>query len=228
MVYLPAVNGPNQIPTPVPTPNPLARECDNLEQHPERSLLVNTGFDDGFDDSGSGKIWFMYNYGISYFEQETEREFFGGAGVKLNGARAFRAGLYQTTTKMLPGSWYHAFYATAQKVWGGPDGAIDGSLPILREVGVDPTGGTDPSSRNIIWGRQSGGQPDKDAKLYGGWKTLGNGNNPLVSFIATSRQATVFVQARGWDDVVASNTWIDSVYLTRACQNGYRQVFDGP
>jgi hypothetical protein len=169
----------------------------------------------------------MYNYGTSYFEQETETEFFGGAGVRHTGGQAFRGGLYQTAKGLLPGSWYHAFYATAQMVFGGPDGARDGSLPILREVGVDPYGGTDPDSKNVIWGRSSGGQPDHDANRYGGWKTLGNGNNPLVSFVAVTTKATVFLQVRGWPDVKVSKTWIDSVFLARACQYGYRGVFAG-
>jgi hypothetical protein len=141
--------------------------------------------------------------------------------VRVEGVGAFRAGVFQTVDGLVAGKWYHAFYATAQKVFGGPNGSVDGSLPILREVGVDLGAGTDPTASTIVWGRAAGGLPDKQANEYGGWKTLGNGKAPLVTFVATGTKVTVFLRASGWDDVTASQTWIDSAFLVDACQDGY-------
>jgi hypothetical protein len=196
-----------------PAPDPLSPGNDDVEQHPERSLLVNTTFDAGFDGSGAPSGWSVFLSGDCAAAQETGLEKFGAAGVRIDGQGDFRAGLLQKVEGLTPNRWYHAFYATAQKVWG-PGGVVDGALPTVREVGIDPGGGTDPNALGVIWGqRASGGAADAAKQEYGGWKTLGNQRSPLLTFLASSTSVTFFVRVSGTSNVENSNTWIDSAFL---------------
>ncbi len=205
----------NQPPTnPLITPNPLDPECEGLEWDEGSSLFKNAMFDEGFND-GVPDDWTFF--GDANISDERGGEKWGVAGIKISGSGDFKAGVYQTVNGLTPNTWYHAFYATAQQTWGA-NGQKDGSLPILREVGVDLSGGTNPNSPNIIWGRTAGGQRDKDLVKYGGWKTLGNQNNPLVSFKTTGSSATIFLRASGWPDVSRYDTWIDSAFLVPSCE----------
>jgi hypothetical protein len=58
----------------------------------------------------------------------------------------FVGGIYQQITNAVPGATYWA-----NVVWlvYHPAGAIDGT--VGRRIGIDPTGGTDPTSPNIVW-----------------------------------------------------------------------------
>jgi len=56
----------------------------------------------------------------------------------------FTAGLYQTVQGITPGATYEAVLYWAPYSSNGDDS-------IERKVGIDPTGGTDPRSPNIVW-----------------------------------------------------------------------------
>ncbi|MFN8533395.1 MAG: hypothetical protein U0556_07595 [Dehalococcoidia bacterium] len=196
------------------TPNPLAPSCGALEQQIDRSWALNAGLDGPYP-GGVPVGWTAFAEGAVRFFEETGAEKWGRASWRIEGSGAFRAGAWQVITETEPGRWYHAFYATAQRVVG--NGRIDGSLPLLREVGLDPTGGTNPAAATVIWGRSSGGLPDKLAGRYGGWKTLGNANNPLVSVRALGNTITIFVRVSGWPDVEQGIAWVDSVFFVDAC-----------
>lgn len=58
----------------------------------------------------------------------------------------FVGGIYQQITNVVPGATYWA-----NVIWlvYHPAGAIDGT--VGRRIGIDPTGGTDPTSPNIVW-----------------------------------------------------------------------------
>ncbi len=56
----------------------------------------------------------------------------------------FTAGLYQTVPGVLPGATYEAVLYWAPY-------SSDGDDSIERKVGIDPAGGTDPRSPNIVW-----------------------------------------------------------------------------
>ncbi|RJQ35908.1 hypothetical protein C4559_06125 [Candidatus Microgenomates bacterium] len=199
------------------TPNPLAGSCNDLEHHIERSLLRNADFNNEYAN-GIPTEWKSFKEGDVDFSEETGNEKWGRAGLKITGKGAFKAGVYQTIESLTPGNWYHAFYATAQQMWG-PNGKDDG-LPTKREVGVDLLGGTNPNSANIIWGRSSGCE-NRNGCLYGTWHTLGLQNNPLVSFTANTNKVTVFLRVSGEPSVANSETWVDEIYLTPACQNDF-------
>lgn len=200
---------------PAITPNPLDPACDDLGHHLERSILKNMDFEEGTN------YWTEFKEGNAEVSIGIDQ----GYGIKAptlkiesnNGG--FKAGVYQTVSGLTAGKWYHAFYATAQEIWG-PNGKDDG-LPIKREIGIDPSGGTNPNSTNIVWGR-SAGCATRNGCQYGLWKTLENENNPLVSFEATGDTATVFVRASGEENISKSNTWIDVIFLSPACQANFQ------
>ena len=58
-------------------------------------------------------------------------------------------GVYQQVTNAVPGATYWA-----NVIWlvYHPAGAIDGT--VGRRIGIDPTGGTDPQSPNIVWSQE--------------------------------------------------------------------------
>jgi hypothetical protein len=212
---LPLLYGAVATPTTMPTPNPLSPECGRIEYQPQLSVLANTEFDAGFgDEAPTGWTPFM-SPGV-VMGPEIGYEKFGEASWTVLAAGAFTAGIYQTA-RVVPLRTYQAWYATAQVMWGGEYGARDGAWPVLREVGIDPYGGTNPDAPTVVWGRTAGGEPDAIAKKYGGWKTLGAGNAPLVSARAQGQRITMFIRVRGWPDVTRSQTWVDSPFLVRSC-----------
>lgn len=209
----------SQVAPGAPTPNPLSAACNDLEHHDERSMLQNANFDGGYSN-GVPNGWAAISKGSVRFIEETGYEKFGRASFRVDGNGDFTGVIYQTVKGLQTGKWYQVFYATAQKVVG--NGRVDGSLPISRQIGVDPTGGTNPDASTVIWGRASGGQPDKDAGKYGGWKTLGNNNNPLVSAKAAGPNMTVFIRVRGWPDVENGTAWIESAIFIPACDPAFK------
>ncbi|MCL6647450.1 MAG: hypothetical protein K6U89_03845 [Chloroflexi bacterium] len=203
------------------TPNPLAPACANVEQDLSRSWLVNAGLDGPYL-AGVPAGWSAFQEGEVRFGEETGREKWGRASWRIEGSGAFRAGAWQLVIGTEPGRWYQAFYATAQRVVG--NGRVDGALPLLREVGLDPSGGTRPEAPGVIWGRAAGGRADALAGRYGGWKTLGNGSAPLVSARATGSQMTVFLRVSGWPDVEQGVAWVDSVFFVPACDPAFTRL----
>lgn len=74
---------------------------------------------------------------------QDDHTYFGGPNLTIwsNGG-TFKAGIY-TQVPVTPGQGYRASIS-----WGAPN------APDLfgRQLGIDPTGGTDPNSPNVIWG----------------------------------------------------------------------------
>ncbi len=72
-----------------------------------------------------------------------DHSYFGGGTLRMrNSGSAFKGGIY-TSVPVTPGAGYKA------SVWWGAPNAPD---LFGRQLGLDPTGGTDPNSPNIIWG----------------------------------------------------------------------------
>jgi hypothetical protein len=104
----------------------------------------------------------------------------------------FVAGIWTQVGGLTPGATYYASMG-----WGGPTEPD----AFGRRLGIDPTGGTDPNSPNIVWGPM----------LRGPGKVLNDSNpgypNIDVSAVAKGSTATVFV-------------WVDHNYST-----GQNQIF---
>lgn len=73
---------------------------------------------------------------------EDHHTYFGGSNLTIASGSPFKAGIY-TQAKVTPGAGYRASIA-----WGAPN------QPDLfgRQLGIDPTGGTDPTAATVIWG----------------------------------------------------------------------------
>lgn len=80
---------------------------------------------------------------------QDDHTFFGGPNLTMasNGG-TFKAGIY-TQAQVTPGSGYRASIS-----WGAPN------APDLfgRQLGIDPTGGTDPTAATVIWGPMHWGE----------------------------------------------------------------------
>lgn len=114
----------------------------------------------------------------------------------------FDAGVLQTVKNLQPGVYYWVRwgYSLAAKSYDGPNVRVDS---IGRKIGVDPTGGTDPHSPNIIWG------PD----YFDGKAAL---NIPAMTtvFAARSSNATIFLRAMARDGSSGENrVWIDAICM---------------
>ncbi len=104
----------------------------------------------------------------------------------------FLAGIYTQVGGLTPGATYHASIG-----WGAPTEPD----AFGRRLGIDPTGGTDPNSANIVWGPMKRGPG----------KVLNDSNpgypNIDVAAVAKGSTVTVFV-------------WVDHNYST-----GQNQIF---
>ena len=80
-----------------------------------------------------------------YQDQHT---FFGGFNLTIASTNPFKAGIY-TQVNVTPGAGYRASIS-----WGAPN------VPDLfgRQLGIDPTGGTDPTATTVIWGPMHWGE----------------------------------------------------------------------
>jgi hypothetical protein len=87
-------------------------------------------------------------YGNPDFYQD-DHSYWGGPNLTIASfGGTFKAGIY-TQVAVTPGAGYRASIA-----WGAPN-APD---TFGRQLGIDPTGGTDPNSPNIIWGPMHWGE----------------------------------------------------------------------
>jgi hypothetical protein len=114
----------------------------------------------------------------------------------------FDAGIYQTVGNLQPGVyyWFRFGYSLAAKSYSGPNVRVSS---IGRKVGVDPFGGTDPKSANVIW------NPD----FFDGNAAV-NITEMIMLFPARTANATVFIRAMARDGSGGENrVWLDAVCM---------------
>lgn len=167
-------------------------------------LIKNGGFEDGFypwgpNDSLVANGWTPFVIvDSSAPPQYMDTAAYGGFAERLDGQRCqkiwanwvpFDAGLFQQVSGVTPGVAYLASVEWA--AWESRDPATNeknkGDL-IGRRIGIDPTGGTDPNSPNVVWSMEvrSQSRSPKDDQ----------GNLLLrVSAVAQAETITVFLRA---------------------------------
>ncbi|MEW5717087.1 MAG: hypothetical protein AB1817_00510, partial [Chloroflexota bacterium] len=126
-----------------------------------------------------------------------------GGSQQIYYSQTFDAGLYQTVRNLTPDVyyWFRVGYFVAAKSVDGPN--VD-TETIIRQVGVDPTGGTDPNSKNVIWNQPLG--PYKRVAL--------NHPNMILLFPARSDRATFYIRAIASDATGGENrVWIDAICM---------------
>lgn len=122
---------------------------------------------------------------------QDDHTFFGGPNLTIRGnSGPFKAGIY-TQVEVTPGAGYRASLS-----WGAPTNPET----FGRQLGIDPTGGTDPTSPNVIWGPMHWGEgrilnyPPPDVNIDVRARAVGN---VITVFFLTEHS-----RATGGDDIV--------------------------
>jgi len=102
---------------------------------------------DGFHGSPPRQLpngWTEFVLGGSLSYDQHNDTYWGAPSLRMwSNGDVFRAGIY-TQVNVSPGSGYRASIA-----WGAPMDPVD---TFGRQLGVDPTGGTDPNAPTVVWG----------------------------------------------------------------------------
>ncbi len=171
------------------------------------NLIANGGFFSDLHDTPYGPVvtpWqpFIYSGAAPQFRWVNNEGIFHGQSEQIFSTNAFDAGILQTVQGLQPGSyyWFRLGWAPAAKSFSGPN---DPSDSVGVKVGVDPFGGTDPQSPNIIWG----------ADLFGDNKAL---NRPQLTMVYPARtsSSTIFLRAMARDGSGGENrVWFNAVCM---------------
>lgn len=114
-------------------------------------------------------------------------------------------GIYQTVKNIRPGSKLRfTLYGQAWAGGGNDPNKSEGGGPMHMRIGIDPTGGTNPWSGNIVW---SGEQNPLDA-----WSAF------AVEAIAKSNQVTVFTYSAPVYPTQHNDVYWDDASLTVVAQ----------
>jgi len=178
--------------------DPCARDRNNL--------IVNGTMREerGFQLGSIAEGWdaFIISGAPPNFRRADNEGIDGADSQQIYSDKTFDAGIYQTVRQLQPGAWYlfRLGYALAAKYYGGPNVRVDS---IGRQIGVDPTGGADVTSANVIWG----------AELFNGNAAL-NLPEMQMLFAARADRATIFLRAKARDGAGGENrVWFDAVCM---------------
>lgn len=143
----------------------------------------------------SGEVFFNRNG----FEPGQQLQSFG---------KAFVAGIYQQVGGAVPGATYYAYVGTASKYGPNDSGCLNGH--VARTIGIDPYGGTDPTSPSIVWGSETW----KDGCGWE-WKDDPKANAPKVRAVAQSDKLTLFIKVTYINNDLEAKAWLDDAAMIR-------------
>ncbi len=172
-------------------PNNLIKNGTMREEHPFAYGTLADNWDAFIFDGSPPAFRRVDNEGID-----------GSDSQQIVSTNTFDAGIMQTVSGLQPGTYYmfRFGYSLAAKSWDGPNVRVNS---IGRKVGVDPFGGNDPHSPNVIWG------PD----YFNGVGAL-NLPEMMMIFSARSDRATIFLRAMARDGSGGENrVWLDAVCM---------------
>ncbi|MGE5602013.1 MAG: hypothetical protein ACM30E_03120 [Nitrososphaerales archaeon] len=169
----------------------------------EGNLIPNCGFDQ-FAPVAQGEApagWMPYLLSGSLAMTSSPDTYWGAPSFRMwSDGGTFVAGIYTQVGGLTPGASYSASVG-----WGAPDPWQGDNFG--RRLGIDPTGGTDPNSPNIVWGPE----------WRGPGKVLNDSNpgmpNIDVSAVARSSTLTVFVKVDHNYSTGQDEIFIDAVGL---------------
>lgn len=125
-----------------------------------------------------------------------------GGSQQIFSTDTFDAGVMQTVKKLQRNMVYmvRLGYSLAAKSINGPNVRVQ---TIGRQLGVDPTGGKDPKSPNVIWG----------PTLFDGRAALNRPEMQMV-FVAQKKRVTVFLRAIATEGGNGENrVWFDAICM---------------
>ncbi len=176
------------------------------------NLTQNWGFEDGFKPSGVGSGWksFVLNGNVAF--ANTIEYYWAGAehtegetSQLIISQTAFTAGIYQQIGGVTPGVPYAAKAAMLTFFESPAPPTNHGTMQKL--VGIDPYGGTNPNSPNIVWS-------PLDDHDEGPWVDV------RVAAVAQSSTITLFVRVNCLQPVgdpsLHNQVFIDAVMLAQA------------
>jgi len=186
------------------------------------NALVNPGFEEGFTDRGAGEVsiangWFpWWQDGPGQAEGHNRRPEYKPEDANRYGTRRIRSGTFaqkqfNTYSTHHAGLYQQVQVAVASKltfscwvqVWSSqhhdPDSIVDPGN-YRAYVGIDPTGGTDWSSPNVVWS-----EPHME---YNTWI------RPEVQAVAKAGTITVFVRGQPEYRVKFNDSYWDDACLT--------------
>ncbi|MEJ5198377.1 MAG: hypothetical protein WHX53_05605 [Anaerolineae bacterium] len=123
---------------------------------------------------------------------------FGSSSLRMDSPGAYVAGLYRQVSGVTPGVAYKASIG-----WAAPSNPTD---TFGRQLGIDPTGGTDPNAPTVVWGPMHWGDgrclnyPPPDVNID-------------VSAYARSSTITVFIKIDHNRAAPGSMIFLDAVSL---------------
>ena len=169
------------------------------------NLIVNGSMAVASPDYGVAANWnkFVLSGAPTFEHVDNEQIDPNGSQYIWEDTYAFDAGVYQTVTGLTPGIYYHFWLGYALAAYDPGTGQNLRNDLIGRQVGIDLTGGTDPSAATVMWG-----------SVY--WDGNAALNIPALSmtFAAPSSRATIFLRAVNNNiDNGRSKVWFDSVCM---------------
>jgi hypothetical protein len=173
----------------------------------ERFFIPAGTYDDGdkLRYFSASAVEFLYGY--------TEKR--DGDDAQLYwSTKPFDAGIYQQVAGLTVGEYY-GFQAGVLQIYGNTTNPTN--YRMFRSVGIDPFGGTDPASPDVIWGPEEG--------LNADWFY------PGVGVQAKSITMTVFVRVRSIDDAPLyeeNSVWVDDTFLDVAPTTSLTLTVDSP
>ena len=168
------------------------------------NLVFNCSFERGWVGIDLGEVgegwWYFVEAGRPAFVHSTFERRHGNTAQQIwSDGEAFTAAIYQQVN-VTPGVAYQAHVGWAVFASTNPDGSRNTGPLIERRIGIDPTGGTDPTSGDVLWS-PSLWEDTKDSSIL------------AVTAVAQGPVITVFVRAHNPASHGADQVFFDLVSL---------------
>lgn len=168
------------------------------------NLIFNCSFERGWGSIDLGEVgegwWYFVEAGRPAFVHSTFERRHGNTAQQIwSDGEAFTAAIYQQVN-VTPGVAYQAHVGWAVFASTNADGSRNTGPLIERRIGIDPTGGTDPTSGDVLWS-PSLWEDTKDSSIL------------AVTAVAQGPVITVFVRAHNPASHGADQVFFDLVSL---------------
>jgi hypothetical protein len=176
--------------------NPCALDPNNL--------IINGSMKAANPDNGVADHWNTFVVSGSPTFEHVDNEQIDPYGSQYIWAdiSTFDAGIYQTVSGLTPGAYYHFWWGYALAAHDPGTGQNIRTNLIGRVLGIDLTGGVDPTSPNVIWGNV----------FWNGQAAL-NISALSWTFAAQTSQATFFLRNINTDPTGRNKVWMDSICM---------------
>lgn len=170
------------------------------------SILINGDFSDPYSPSSNGEVaegwWPFVEVGSPRFERDPVESPSAPSQKIWTDGVGFVAGIYQRVEGVTPGKAYLAHVEWAPFSCHKDGEHLRGPF-IGRKIGIDPTGGTDPTSAAIAW----------SPEVWEEWEIRREVPEMRVSAVAQGDAITVFIRADDHQTHGKDEVWFDIACL---------------